>query len=257
MRSTARAKREVELATSAGTPIIALLLEPVDVPNVLTDEIVIDLTAMQQAQGPDLLRIYRDGLDRLVQVLDQTRPIILFLRELNDDDVSIRQTAARKLGELDDPSATDALIQALNDPDEDVRYLAAEALGIKQAETAVQPLLRVLEDDQEDPDVGAAAAIALGQIGHHGGVVEILVRRLTHPDRFVREAAAQALGDLAPLDAVQPLVHMMRNDPISNVREAATTALCVIRARTESDEAARALRRARVDWRTRVEGVGN
>lgn len=240
-------ENEVKFAQSQNTPTIVLQLDNAEIPPTLKKAQVIHFSMKSDIPSIEQIRLYRDTLENLVGMLDKIRPTTLYLEQLQDSKDTVRENAARALGDLGDPSATEPLIQALLDPDEDVRMFAAEALGKLRSEAALKPLIRMLSD--EDADVCAAAATALGQIGRSAAVGPIM-EQLNHLDRFVRAAAARALGELNSIDAVRPLTHMMRNDSISDVRAAATDALCSIRAITESLEADRALKRARVDWTT-------
>ena len=240
-------KDEIKLAYNENIPIIVLQMNTTEIPPSLKNAQVVQFLVSAVGQGIEQVRHYRNMLDSLVGILDKTRPITLYLEQLKATEDTLREAAAQALGDLGDPSATDALIQALTDPDADVRMFAAEALGKLRSEASLKPLMRILND--EDADVCAAAATALGQIGRSAAVGPIM-EQLNHPDRFARAAAALALGELSSIDAVRSLTHMMRNDSISDVRSAATDALCVIRAITESPEADRALKRARIDWMT-------
>lgn len=231
---------ELEQARQHKTPIIVAQLDRCEVPPSLTDAPLVNFSRIGNAEGLDQLRQYRQALNTLIHELDETRPLLQHLRELDDPHHEIREQAAHELGELGDPSAEKALIQALNDPDADVRFAVAEALGKLRSEAAMKPLIRLLND--EDPDVCAAAAVALGKIGLTDPI-GTLIEKLDHQDRFVRAGAAQALGDLDAAAAVPQLVNLMRNDSIGDVRRAAAAALCAIGGR----EAERALRRAGID----------
>jgi len=98
-----------------------------------------------------------------------------------------------------------------------------------------------LLDHDSDPDVQAAAAIALGKIGL-STPISALIEQLNHSDRFVRAGVLNALGRLNASAAVSKIVHIMRNDPISDVRAAAQKTLCQI----DDDQAKQVLRRADV-----------
>ena len=235
-------KHEIGIAQKEQLPIITLQLESCEMPGALGDTDTIDFSKIRGAQGIEQVRQYRQALRRLVDALDETRPVRQYLKELVDSHDVVRENAARKLGELGDLSAAEALIQALSDPDVDVRFYASEALGKLKSEVALKSLIRLLSDD--DPDVCSAAAIALGQIGLPNAAGP-LIDQLEHSDRFVRAGAVWALGNLKAVEAVRPLIHMMRNDSISDVREAATVALCKI----GGPEAQRALNRTGIDCR--------
>lgn len=233
-------QQEIEQAHENETPIVVAQLDACEVPASLSDAPCINFARIRETEGLDQLRQYRQALNNLIHELDETRPQLLHLRQLNDPHHEIREQAAHELGKIGDPTAARALIQILDDPDADVRFAVAEALGELRSEAAMKPLMRRLDD--EDPDVCAAAAVALGKIGLTDPI-GVLIDKLDHQDRFVRAGAAQALGDLDAAAAVSQLVNLMRNDSIGDVRRAAAAALCQIGGR----EAERALRRAGVD----------
>ncbi len=234
--------QEIQYAQENQIPIVLLVLEPCEVPDSVRDAPVIDFVNVQTSGGLAQLRYYRHALSRLVKTLDDLYPVRVCLMNLQAKDDIVREEAARQLGNLGDEIAVEALIQALGDPDVDVRFAAAEALGKLGSRTAVKPLIRVLEQDEEDPDVRAVAAVSLGAIGD-SSAIQPLIRQLNHPDRFVRSDVALALGKLKANAGITALIHLMRNDPIYDVRQAATHALCMI----GGPLAERALRRAGVD----------
>ena len=69
------------------------------------------------------------------------------------------------------------------------------------------------------------------------------MEQMEHLDRFVRAGVLQALGQLNATAAVSRINHIMRNDPISDVRAAAQHALCQI----DDPQAKRALQRAGIE----------
>ncbi|MBV6622873.1 MAG: HEAT repeat domain-containing protein [Rivularia sp. (in: Bacteria)] len=101
---------------------------------------------------------------------------------------------------------------------------------------AKDALLAALHEKEQDADVIAVAIKLLG-IFDNSIAVQELVSFLQHQDRFVRQAAARELGKLVKYEAdrekvfdlaVEPLIQMMRNDAISNVRNTALEALAAI-----------------------------
>ena len=237
-------RRDIAYALKSGITMVVVMLEDCDhIPQSLDQQPMVNFVDVRAASGlVDQLHKYRQAINKLVEELDKCYPIRRYLQQLrkNSDDL-VREEAARALGDLGDMSAVDALIKALYDLDVDVRFAAAEALGKLRGETAVKPLIRLLGKD-DDPDVRASAATALGQIQHSSAITP-LIEQLDHADRFVRAAVLEALGNLKAFAAVQRIVHIMRNDPISNVRQAAEIALCVL----GGEEANRALIRAKVE----------
>lgn len=233
-------QREIEQAEENNIPTIVAQFDTCEMPASLGDAPCINFAQIRDTEGLDQLRQYRQALNDLIHELDETRPQLLYLRQLDDPHHEVREQAAHELGKIGDPTAARALIQILDDPDADVRFAAAEALGELRSEEAMKPLMRRLDD--EDPDVCAAAAVALGKIGLTDPI-GTLIDKLDNQDRFVRAGAAQALGDLDAAAAVPQLINLMRNDSIGDVRRAAAAALCQIGGR----EAKRALRRAGID----------
>ncbi len=233
-------REDIAHAGRRGTPLLVARIADCDPPEELAGAAMVDFAKVRAATGVEQIGLYRPALNELIARLEELQPGKVARRGLQDPDDTVREEAARLLGDLGDGTAGSALIETLGDDDVDVRLAAAEALGKLRCEAAVRALVRRLDD--EDADVAAAAAVALGAIGD-GFAVEPLVDRLDHEDRFVRGEVALALGKLGATGAVPVLVKLMRNDPISDVREAATRALCTIR----GPNAERALRRSGID----------
>ena len=76
-------------------------------------------------------------------------PIDPLLARLDDEDGSVRYSAAQALGEIGDARAVESLLARLEDEDWIMRYLAARALGQLGDAWAVEPLLARLEDRQD------------------------------------------------------------------------------------------------------------
>src|SRR5262249_44645463 len=112
---------------------------------------------------------------------------------LADPERPVSLAAEEALGELG-PQAVGPLIGALADPDEQVRNGAAVALG-RSGQDAV-PAAGALVAALADPGVRQEAKWALEMIGP--GSVEPLRQALAHPDRDVRDAAADLLRRLQP-----------------------------------------------------------
>jgi len=90
----------------------------------------------------------------------------------------------------------------------------------------VDGLVRALAPEN-DYDVREAAADALGEIGDPRAV-EPLIAALGDPDGDVREAAAEALGTIGDPRAVGPLTAALK-DPSGGVRQEAEKALARLR----------------------------
>ncbi len=218
-------QKEIDFAVTHSVPLIAVHLDDCELPTQAAELSLVSLQRLQEAQGIEQLNLYRQSMITLINLLEENRPVLRHIRALQNADDVVREHAAQKLGELDDPIATQALISALGDPDVDVRYAAAEALGKLRSQTALKPLIRTLTDD--DPDVIAAAATSLGALALPEAISE-LDDLLSHHDRFVRAATALSLGTLNATSTVRTLIFLMRNDSIGDVRRAAAQALCMI-----------------------------
>jgi hypothetical protein len=236
-------KFEIEFAQNLSTviPIIPLQLGDCRLPMLLSKKQVIDFSFILEGEFISQIHYYKESLKKLLRALEESRPILRHLRDLKDPNENTRENAAHKIGNMGDPIAAVALTKALSDLDVDVKLEAAIALGKIKANSAVKALIRLL-DEEQDPDVCAAAATALGDIGKAEACIP-LISKLTHHDRFVKANAALALGKLGEKSAVEPLISLMRNDGISDVREASAIAL----ARIGGDHSLRALKRVGLD----------
>lgn len=188
------------------------------------------------------------------------------IASLSESLAGIRAGLVEILGEIGDPQATPALIDALQrDVDDGVRRNAASALGRMKALAAVEPLIRALKSDRSehvraaaawtlgnisdrralpaligalnDPAcddktklacVPAFAALALGRLKDRSAV-SALITALSHHHRYVREAVAEALGEIADPEATPALIEALREPTVNqSVREALATALVKI-----------------------------
>lgn len=104
---------------------------------------------------------------------------------------SVKQRAARYLGDLRPAEAVGPLIKALDDPDEGVRISVAVALGQIGRDDAVPRLLRLLKDS--DGMVRAAAIGSLGRIGDPNAVPHIIPFLEDKRSRWTRAPALFAL----------------------------------------------------------------
>jgi len=139
---------------------------------------------------------------------------------LEDKNEYVRFYAADVLGEIGDASAIVSLIDALKDDERIVRKAAAEALGKIGDEQAVEPLIARLKD--KEGNVHRAATVALIEI--RGPAVKHLCAALKDEDKYVREVAANALGEIGYKRAAKPLEGVLKDDEQS-VRKAAADAL--------------------------------
>ena len=151
------------------------------------------------------------------------RAVEPLIAALKDESSSVRRAAAEALGKIGDPRAVEPLIAVPKDYYSGVRYAVTKAL-VKIGAPAVEPLIAALKDkDSKDSDVRQAAAEALGEI-KDPRAVEPLIAALKDGDSDVRKAAAKALGEIKDPRAVEPLIAALK-DAKWRVREAAAEAL--------------------------------
>ena len=205
------------------------------------------------------------------------RAVEPLIAALKDESSSVRRAAAEALGKIGDPRAVEPLIAALKDKDSDVRYAAAKALGeikdpravepliavpkdyysgvryavtealVKIGAPAMEPLIAALKDkDSKDSDVRQAAAEALGEI-KDPRAVEPLIAALGDESSGVRLAAAKSLGEIKDPRAVEPLSAALK-DENKYVRRAAAHALDRLGWKPEQDEIAGWYWMAKCDW---------
>jgi HEAT repeat protein len=142
---------------------------------------------------------------------------------LDDEAAFVRATAAKLVGDLDDPELSGFLIARMRqDPDPLVRRRACEALARVPGEDAGGAMVDALDDP--DPEVRLAAirgAKALAPGEGTGRLIELL---RDDPMWEIRVQAAGALGksgDPAAADALR----IALEDPVEFVRAAASKAL--------------------------------
>jgi hypothetical protein len=113
---------------------------------------------------------------------------------LRDTDAWVRMAAARAIGEVRDRRASDTLIVTLSDADWRVRRLAAWALNEMKDRRAVAALCRLLLSDSR-AEVRQAAAEALGEIAS-AEALPSLEQALNDPEAGVRAKAGWAIDEI-------------------------------------------------------------
>ena len=167
--------------------------------------------------------------DRVTSLLGVVPTSIRPLSErLKDSDEAIRQRAAEILAQLLDPRSADAFVDAMADPN--LRDLATDTL---RKLGAIRDRIDQLLDDLRDVDeselkegVRQETVIQLHRIGRPA--VEILLEYLDDDDWIVREAAADTLGKIGDVRAVEPLMERLRSDKDTGVKEHALKSLGLI-----------------------------
>ena len=175
------------------------------------------------------LRVRAAAAEALGQIGD-ARAVAPLIAALKDTDKYVRKAATEALGKIGAP-AVESLSAALKDTDKYVRKAAAYALGEIKDPRAVEPLIAALRDS----DVREAAAEALDRLGWKPGkdesagwywmakcewekcvalgasAVAPLIAALKDTDKYVRKAAAEALGQIGEVRAIEPLITSLRS----------------------------------------------
>jgi HEAT repeat protein len=147
---------------------------------------------------------------------------------LKHSDPRVQVTAATLLDHLLDPRSVDAFIDAMGQPA--VREIAVGTLkklaAIRERIDRAFDALREVEGASEREEARMATVIDLLGIGRPS--VEILIEYLEDDDWLVREAAADLLGKIGDVRAVEPLMKRLANDKDTGVKELAIKALGLI-----------------------------
>lgn len=157
----------------------------------------------EQGEAAAIYWITKGNFTKCLAIGKSAAPALI--KTLADVDHEVREEAARALGQLHDPRAVEPLIRALEKPDQGrwVREAAATALGQLGDARAVEPLIKAFNDD----NVKWKAINALVQLGDVS--VGPLLRVLSNTQGWVCYAAAEALGQLGDVRAVDPLIKIL------------------------------------------------
>ena len=147
---------------------------------------------------------------------------------LRDPNESIRQRAAEILAHLLEPRSADGFVDAMSDPN--LRDLATDTLrklgAIRDRIDQLMDDLRDVEESELKEGVRQETVIQLHRIGRPA--VEILLDYLEDDDWIVREAAADTLGKIGDVRAVELLMVRLKSDKDTGVKEHALKSLGLI-----------------------------
>jgi HEAT repeat protein len=213
---------------AAGVPIIQLLKDPDPTVREAVTE-AIPHVADTEALGV-LVKLLEDETtrDTAAAVLGRLKdpgalePLSAMMKS---QDPTARRMAAEALEQLADPRSVDAWIEAMADPA--LVEIASQSLkriaDLRERITEILDRLRDIEDQValEEARIGVSMdLIALGR-----PAVSDLLEALNDELWVVREAAAQALGIIGDLRAVDPLLDKAQTDRDRGVRESCIKAL--------------------------------
>ncbi|MDD1678027.1 MAG: HEAT repeat domain-containing protein [Methanomicrobiales archaeon] len=136
--------------------------------------------------------------------------------ELRHSDATVRQQAARSLGDLGDPAAIIILFDAIRDENEGVKrevVTSLKRLGWKPSGGGemIVPSARPDHDGEDTPSI-------------QQDTVDRLVLLLRDPDPSIRRDTVSALGELGNRAALDPLLQCL-DDPDPSVQQSARAAL--------------------------------
>jgi HEAT repeat protein len=220
---------------SAGVPLVRLLSsEEADLRKASALALeqmagVLDATTAS-ALATSLAEVHEVGQRKVLIALlglipNAIEPLTAMLRH---EDRSLRLTAAEILEHLLDPRSSEALVDAMGEPvltDIAVRTLK-KLRAIRDRIDGSFAELRSIEDSSLREEARMAAVIDLLGIGRPS--VEILIEYLEDDDWLVREAAADLLGKIGDVRAVEPLITRLRVDKDTGVKELAIKSLGLI-----------------------------
>jgi cyclophilin family peptidyl-prolyl cis-trans isomerase/HEAT repeat protein len=153
-----------------------------------------------------------DRLDLLLDLISEPTP-------------AIRGAAMRAVARID----PEAFLSALSglDPDRDwtVRTAQAEALGTVPPEFGLQRLTLMLQDRDQRVLPAVMRALVASKAP---GADKLLIERLTADDFVVRATAAQGLGELKAVAALQPLIQAYRGSEGDRTYVARAAALAAV-----------------------------
>ncbi len=147
---------------------------------------------------------------------------------LKHSDPAAQVMAADMLEHLLDPRSADAFIDAMGQPavSETAVRVLKKLSAIRERIDDVFNALREVEGASEREEARMSAVINLLGIGRPS--VEILIEYLEDDDWLVREAAADLLGKIGDVRAVEPLMRRMEVDKDTGVKELALKSLGLI-----------------------------
>ena len=140
---------------------------------------------------------------------------------LENENLYVRESAARLLGDIQDAAVVSPLIEAQEDNSKFVRDAAAESLQQVSDSRAIPALIQALSSDNHE--IRDEAIKVLSRFKDLDSVNQ-MIDALSHLDPNVRAGAANVLGETGSAHAVKPLIPLLK-DPYSEVRYAAATAL--------------------------------
>jgi len=213
---------------AAGVPIVKLLTDPEPIVRTAAAEALQHVA--DDAALAALVRLLEEPepRDTAAAVLGRLKdpgalePLVAMLKS---QDPTARRMAAEALEQLADPRSADAWIETMGDPD--LRIIASRSLKhigeLRERIEGILNGLRDLEDTVALEEARVGVVMNLMALGRPA--VSDLREALEDGHWMVREVAAQALGLIGDMRAVEPLLRKAKADRDMGVRESCIKAL--------------------------------
>jgi len=147
------------------------------------------LRDLQDGSAAVRLSAVRD-LERFVDVPERTNVLHALTKALEDPSPPVRATAARLLGDVQEPALVARLLVAMEDSDAYVRQMVIQALGTLGNPSAVSRLRRALTDERAD--VRFQSILALPKLVPDEAE-HVWISAVSDPDALVRYIALRSL----------------------------------------------------------------
>ena len=152
-----------------------------------------------------LFKPYYARMDKKIERLRNKKDLPGLIKALSNKLPGIRVKATEALGEIGNKSAMEAILPGLNG-DWELRKASAYALGKFGDQRAVKPLFDRLLDRDIIYKPAAESLMNLGSLS-----VEQLIIGLNDPNKNLRLASAELLGDIADERAIEPLITALQD----------------------------------------------
>jgi beta-lactamase regulating signal transducer with metallopeptidase domain/HEAT repeat protein len=155
----------------------------------------------------------REAVETIGEAAEPARAAEILERVAREDDQEeIAEEAVETLGELEGGAGLPAVERLLADhPNPGVRREAVEAYGEAAPPAQAATLLARLIDREKDEDVRAEILETLAELEHNAGLEALLAIAKSHPDRSVRNAAIEKLGEVDTDEARDALAKIIEH----------------------------------------------
>ncbi|MFB2921988.1 MULTISPECIES: HEAT repeat domain-containing protein [Aerosakkonema] len=142
---------------------------------------------------------------RALGQLKNTQAVPALLSVLNCEDLQLREAAIQALAAIGDSRAEKPLLELLGSEGEQPLEALIEALGTLQVWSAQKQIEAFLEHNSER--VQCAAARYLYIFTKEPQYIERIIKNLTHPNMYLRWAAAFDLGSIGHIEAAEAIIN--------------------------------------------------